>query len=411
MHDLPQTGTSAPGLSEKGNSVKTDIRQLLDYCRRDDWAGYDPYDGLNSTLFQATPLRKSRFARLALIQFVKRCPLNLRPLLRIPKTKNAKGIALFTTAAIKLEKLGMVEPGLGKSLAKQLMAMRSPGHDSMCWGYPFDWQNLHFMLPAFDPNIICSTFGGNALLDAYDFYGENCFLEGAVSVAEFVRTGLNRTADGDSFCFSYTPHDRGQVHNANLLGAAFLSRVWRHTRKEVLRTDALASARYSIDRQRPDGSWLYGESPRQGWIDSFHTGYNLLAINQLISAFEQPEMVESMNSGYAYYRNHFFEPSGIVKYYDNNRYPIDTHAIAHGIITLAEFANDDPEGLAIAESVVEWVDRNMRSPSGYYYFQKKRWGTSRIPYIRWTQAWMLLALASMAEATERAGQLDINKAS
>ena len=28
---------------------------LLAYCRANDWAGYDPYDALNSELFKALP--------------------------------------------------------------------------------------------------------------------------------------------------------------------------------------------------------------------------------------------------------------------------------------------------------------------------------------------------------------------
>src|SRR5581483_9721110 len=43
-------------------------RDLWKYCRAEGLAGYDPYDGLNSRLFQATPLKNSRAARLAWTQ-------------------------------------------------------------------------------------------------------------------------------------------------------------------------------------------------------------------------------------------------------------------------------------------------------------------------------------------------------
>jgi rhamnogalacturonyl hydrolase YesR len=374
------------------------IHALLVYCQQDDWAGYDPYDGLNSRLFQATPLRRSAFARLALTQFMKRCPVNFRGLIRVPKTINAKGIALFTSSAIKLEKLGLVEAGTGKSLADKLIEIRSPGYETMCWGYPFDWQNRHFLLPKYDPNIICSTFGGNALLDAYDHYGEQRFLDAAVGVARFVREELNRTEDGDTFCFSYTPHENGQVHNANLLGGAYLSRVWQHTKEDALRDEAIASSKYSINRQREDGSWVYGESPKQGWVDSFHTGYNLLAIRQMNEAFDLGWMSESLERGFQYYYRNFFEPGGVVKYYDNSRYPIDIHAVAHAIVTLSELSDMDPNAIATAKEVYVWANAKMRSRRGFYFFQKKPLFTNRIPYIRWSQAWMLLALSSLAEA-------------
>ena len=75
-------------------------RDLWKYCRAQGFAGYDPYDGLNSRLFQSTPFKKSRVARLAWTQFHKRSPMNFRSLMGIPRERNAKAIALFALAAL-----------------------------------------------------------------------------------------------------------------------------------------------------------------------------------------------------------------------------------------------------------------------------------------------------------------------
>src|SRR5207253_2549716 len=80
--------------------LNTAHNQLWKWCLAQGLAGYDPYDGLNSRLFQATPLSKSRAARLAWTQFHKRSPINFRPLVRIPRERNAKAIALFTLTAL-----------------------------------------------------------------------------------------------------------------------------------------------------------------------------------------------------------------------------------------------------------------------------------------------------------------------
>src|SRR5438270_13895395 len=64
------------------------------------FAGFDPFDGLNSRLFQATPFRKYRFPRLALTQLIKRSPVNLRPLLGVEPGVNPKAIALFALAEL-----------------------------------------------------------------------------------------------------------------------------------------------------------------------------------------------------------------------------------------------------------------------------------------------------------------------
>src|SRR5882762_7270278 len=73
---------------------------LFTWCRDHDFAGYDPFDGLNSRLFQASPLKNSRTARLLWTQFFKRSPINFRQLGRIPPERNAKGLALLSLAAL-----------------------------------------------------------------------------------------------------------------------------------------------------------------------------------------------------------------------------------------------------------------------------------------------------------------------
>ena len=69
--------------------------KLFAWCRRHDFAGYDPFDGLNSRLFQTSPLKNSRMARLLWTQLFKRSPINFRSLVRVAPERNAKGIALF----------------------------------------------------------------------------------------------------------------------------------------------------------------------------------------------------------------------------------------------------------------------------------------------------------------------------
>src|ERR671939_333700 len=70
------------------------------WCRARGYAGHDPFDALNSRLFQATPLGRSRLARLAWTQALKRSPVNLRGLALVPEGRNPKGTALFALAAL-----------------------------------------------------------------------------------------------------------------------------------------------------------------------------------------------------------------------------------------------------------------------------------------------------------------------
>src|SRR3989475_9967429 len=107
-------------------NAKATALKLLAYCEANDWAGYDPYDALNSRVFTALPFLNSRLPRLVLTQALKRSPVNIRRLLLIPKTQNPKAIALFLAACLKLSKLvaPSQEDRVGMMVEK-LVALRS----------------------------------------------------------------------------------------------------------------------------------------------------------------------------------------------------------------------------------------------------------------------------------------------
>src|SRR5262245_33356200 len=116
---------------------------LWNYCRAHDLAGYDPYDGLNSRLFQSTPFKNSRLARLAWTQLFKRSPVNFRKLTGVPRGRNTKGLALFALAALAdfrgtQTKEAEVE---ARELLDDLIGMSLKGFKGACWGYNFDWQS------------------------------------------------------------------------------------------------------------------------------------------------------------------------------------------------------------------------------------------------------------------------------
>jgi hypothetical protein len=79
-----------------------------------------------------------------------------------------------------------------------------------------------------------------------------------------------------------------------------------------------------------------------------------------------------------------------------SEYPIDMHAVAHAIITLCVFRDELPDAVNKADRLAAWALREMRDESGFFYYQKQRAFVNRIPYMRWTQAWMLRALSELA---------------
>src|SRR5712692_4454967 len=91
------------------NHLEVQIRRIVAYCQANDWAGYDPYDVVNSRFFAFLPFLNSRLPRLVLTQALKRSPINIRRLLLVPKTQNPKAIALFLMAFLKLSRTGMAD--------------------------------------------------------------------------------------------------------------------------------------------------------------------------------------------------------------------------------------------------------------------------------------------------------------
>jgi len=377
------------------------IGRLLDYCRRENWAGFDPYDALNSKVFDALPLLNTRLCRLAVTQALKRCPVNIRGLVLIPKTQNPKALALFLSAFLKLPaELLPARKQLVQYMIQRLIALRSPGSPYWCWGYSFPWQGRGILVPRGAANLVCTTFVANSLIDLFEQTDSYEAMEMAISATDYIFDQLY-WADDSGAGFSYPlPSLRGQVHNANLLGAALFCRAYRYTRKERFLSAALLVARQSVQKQRDDGSWYYGESPTQCWIDNFHTGYNLLALQTIGRELNTREFEESLERGFRFYRSHFFRADGAPRYFHDRTYPIDAHCVAQSILTLIALQELWPGSRSLAESVFHWAMTHMWSERGLFYYRVLRTCTIRTSYMRWTQAWMLLALATLRAGTE-----------
>ena len=78
------------------------LQPLFQYVKNVNYEGNDLFDGLNSKVFRATPFYKSRLCRLAMIQFFKKAPIDLRQPFLVTKGFNPKGGALFLLGLINL---------------------------------------------------------------------------------------------------------------------------------------------------------------------------------------------------------------------------------------------------------------------------------------------------------------------
>jgi hypothetical protein len=384
--------------SEQYVRIRESAANLLHYCKSNDWAGYDPYDALNSRLFANSPLRNNQICRIAFIQIMKRLPLNIRPLLLIEKEHNPKAIALFLMACLKLSRKGLLDQeDIIDKLINKLIDLRSPDSPYYCWGYSFPWQTRVNLVPRGAPNLVCTVFVANALLDSYELQNNSRCLDMASSAAEYILNELYWTDESVSG-FSYPlPSLKTRVHNANFLAAALFCRIYKHAGDNKFLETAMKVTRYSADKQHDDGSWDYGENSKQRWVDNFHTGFNLCALRSIGQYANTSEFESHIRRGFDFYRMNFFRGDGAPKYFNNRIYPIDIHSVAQSIITLLELKDLDEGSMEMAHSVFEWAMNHMWDQQGYFSYQVFPFFKNNISYMRWSQAWMLLAIATLLE--------------
>ena len=389
--------------------ISETIKKLKHYCEKEGFMGWDPYDGLNSKVFNAIPgLNKSAFCRLVVIQGFKRSPINLRPIALIKKDYNAKGIALLLQAycnmykAVKKERILSNELGTCNELedwicqlANLLIELKSPGNwHGDCWGYNFGWQARNvFYFPKYTPTVVATSFCASALFAAYEVTKEENYLKSALSTAQFVLHDLRRTPYNGGILFSYSPiKGNDMVFNASLLGSKLLAMCYKYTGNEEYKDISRQSIVACASAQQENGAWLYGMLNVQQWVDSFHTGYNLDAMIAYQDFTGDKSFNDYIEIGFDYYINNFFEQDGCPKYYNNKKYPIDIHCPGQLFVTLARIGKFS-QYKEMAKKVLDWTISNMQSKEGYFYYQLKPGISSKISYMRWSNAFMLNSLS------------------
>lgn len=392
--------------------VVSSLLKLKRYCEDENFEGWDPYDGLNSKIFQFSPFKHWDVARLAWIQGFKRSPINFRKLLLVPKMHNAKGIGLFLSGYCNLFDLakngnynfGNKEEILAKinELVDILDRLKNINFSGACWGYNFPWQaRLLFLFPKDTPTVVATTFCVEALFKAYEITKNESIKKLALSSADFVMKDLNRTPHNKGFLFSYSPYKGNDtVYNASLLGAKTLSLCYKFSGNELYKKTAKLAVAAACDGQLNDGSWVYGLLKTQSWIDSFHTGYNLDAIKTYQDCTGDNEFQKNLDAGFNFYIKNFFEIEGVPKYYHNKKYPIDIHCPGQLFVTLSKL-DEFKKNKKLAQKVISWSIQKMQSNKGYFYYQIKRFISSRISYMRWSNAFMFNAITFFLKENEK----------
>ena len=378
------------------NQVDLIAEKIISAAKKHDYAGQDPFDGLNSRFFNWFPGFKKGIFGLAWIQLHKRLAINLRPLFGIPKKRNPKGIGLFILGLLEDYKATNEQVYLDEAiqLADWLLTQQSDRElwQHSCWGYHFDWNARAFFVPKGKPNVITTIYVAQALYALSEITGKTKYSEPALDSAHFIVKTLYTELDGRQF-FGYIPGETAFVHNANLWGAAWVAKVAALTDNQEYKKLALSAARQTVSEQGTDGSWVYGARHHHQFIDGFHTGYNLEALTLLSDALVTDEFKTAIDLGLQYYKVHLFEEDGTAKYYNNNRYPLDMHCVSQAIFTLLKVGKT-AEDFAMTEKIINRSIETLYLPTHQrFIYQKNKHFTNKVDYVRWTQAWVYYSFA------------------
>lgn len=380
------------------------LEQVLDTARVDDYEGYSKHDALNARWLERLA-GGSKLRRLAAIQLVMRCPVHVRPLLRVRKARNAKGVSLFARALLARHRMTRADGDAqeARGLLDWLVGNSSSGFGGRAWGYPYPWQDAGFFAPRNLPNRVVTSFVAQALLDGYETLGEPRYLNAASDAVQFL-LWAPRTLyeDDDRRCVSYVPDESMDwiVMDVSALAGALAARLGALQDDPELLAEGGRLVRYVASKQTDEGAWYYAEPPSASHIthDNYHTGFILDAILLYGRVTGSREFDDAYRQGVEFYERRLFEPDGAARFMSDQKYPFDIHGCAQGILTFSLRQKHDGEGADVAHRVLDWTLTNMFDPdSGWFYYQKRRGFRTRIRELRWCQGWMSWALASYLE--------------
>ncbi len=374
--------------------IRKSLEKLQNYIEVQDYKGWDPYDILKSPFFKLPLINRNKTIRFYCQQFGKRFPINIRPLLIVPKGCNAVTLGLCIQA---YSYLILACPGKKEELEKKISGLIAKlkqlipyGFSGACWGYDFEWAARYARIPTYQPNIVATGIITNSLFECHKITNNSEALDLCISSCAFILNDLNRTNAQDSFCLSYSPFDQQQVFNASMKGARLLAQVYSVTKREDLKETARKVVQFVIDHQNADGSWYYSISKTGGWIDNYHTGYVLDCLDEYIKLTQESSFSEDLVRGFEFYKHNFFENDQIPKFYNKKVYPIDCTSAGQSLLTLCRFGEE-----SIARNVANWMISNMQSENGYFYFRKYNYYKVKTSFMRWSNAWMFVGLSKL----------------
>lgn len=319
-----------------------------------------------------------------------RFPSLLRKLFAVSKKEYATSSSHIAQAMMyRNQEKAQVDSILDALWQKRLQKNDHPG-----WGLSFTWGTKD---RRFTPKVsltVVNVWVGEAFLLAYDKWGDKDYLEKAVSIADGIISvcGYTKIEEG-KICFHYSDKTQDQIHNANLLAASYLIKCFERSGQENFKELAIKAVDFSISRANQDGTLPYksGNDGLQSKNDLYHCGYEIRSIYYVGKILENSSYTDFARNYWQKIRDRFLDFEKPFYYRAERSRPIaDTTSLAELILLQTELQINDDD----LSTLIDYFLVKHQNPDGSYIYQERKNGLlSRIPYIRWSQGWMALALA------------------
>jgi hypothetical protein len=383
--------------------IKEIIGKLDDWISANGWAGYDPYSAREFSFF--TKMNRwprklpFRLVRYILFNSVEYFPHFWLAASKCPKRINAKAMGLFAKAYLNLYEVTDTIKYLekGKECLDWLIQNSNTKYHGYSWGYPFDWDSVVW-IPQGTPSSVVTFTVADAFWKAYCLLKDTKYLDICQGACEFFLRDLNQdTIDSDRVCFSYTPLDHMHVYNATLFVSEFLMRVGNEINNSIYVETGRKACNYVISNQEASGAWNYfgPEDKMPDSVDHFHTGFVLRMIYAINEHENTLPLRQAIKKGFDYYIENLFDKDGLPKFTEHNKYPINIHSLSEALMTISVYSKEYHDAFEHIQRILSWTQKKMQHRTGYFYYIKNKFMTVKIPYIRWSQAWMLLSLSEI----------------
>lgn len=390
------------------------ITQLHKLMLRHDYKGHDPFDLPNSPLLAWMP-GKWRVPQLLLSKFGSRIAPNwVRQTLRVPPIEDPK---IYSCCYFAYRLLGREWNSSAEAMLERLVSMAGKSEETeatetekatLHWGYDYTWGTLYDGVnPRRASTLVPGAFAMLALLHEVIACSGEKYRQPLRQALRWYANHHRRTGASGTF-LGYFTTSTINTHNANLLGCLALSLGGKLLQDQAYLQLAAEATQTTLLAVRADGFIPYNDHSRGGWTDCFHHLYVVAALQGIAAVnpfVDQHHIQQNVARMMEYYRQQFLRDDGLLNYFPNRLHPIDPHNYAAA--AMFEILTGGQEGIQHARALLQRLDELAWNPNNgsYTYRQHSNKKDERL-FLRWTQVWMLLALAASCHPARLSEQLE-----